>query len=366
MKTSTNRRGLTLTELLAVIAIIGLLMGLLLPAVQNVRESARRNSCSNNLKQVGGAVHNYMQANNGFPPALTGAGGLSFWAVILPYADQMLTASKFDYGGGYFPFDWILNAQCDADIAGKSYANRQNSIAMSGPAYMTCPSRRQPGGLNLAFRNNQTYGITPTRFGTATCDYALLKVDNTGTGTQLVQASNGQLVIPTSPRLYFRSAANMNNLTSPSVTWPAELSRARAAMQATDQQALRLAMSGNNLNLVCIDQNSMSDARYGNNAASPPVLVNGQPRGPRLHAWEPARRPQHDGHHRRKAPGIVGDQLQFGLRRLAVGRRLSAVRVCGSRLDGRPRPQFAAYIRCNVERKRLARFGLGGHRPRAR
>ena len=278
MKTSTNRRGLTLTELLAVIAIIGLLMGLLLPAVQNVRESARRNACSNNLKQVGGAVHNYMQANNGFPPALTGAGGLSFWAVILPYADQMPTADKFDYGAGYFPFNWILNAQCDADIAGKSYANRQNSIAMAGPAYMTCPSRRQPGGLNLAFRNNQTYGITPTRFGTATCDYALLKVDNTGTGTQLVQASNGQLVIPTSPRLYFRSAVSLNALTPPSVvTWPAELSRARAAMQATDQQALRLAMSGNNLNLVCIDQNSMSDARYGNNAASPPVLVNGQP-----------------------------------------------------------------------------------------
>ncbi|NBX30936.1 DUF1559 domain-containing protein [bacterium] len=69
----------------------------------------------------------------------------------------------------------------------------------------------------------------------------------------------------------------MNNLTSPSVTWPAELSRARAAMQATDQQALRFAMSGNNLNLVCLDQNSMSDARYGNNAVSPPVLVNGQP-----------------------------------------------------------------------------------------
>ena len=101
-KARARRFGFTLVELLVVIAIIGILIALLLPAVQAAREAARRSQCSNNLKQIALGVHNYMDTHKTFPPGVvdtdpvlnTGTGeaenrnGLAWSTLILPFIEQ--------------------------------------------------------------------------------------------------------------------------------------------------------------------------------------------------------------------------------------------------------------------------------------
>jgi prepilin-type N-terminal cleavage/methylation domain-containing protein len=100
-----TRRGFTLIELLVVIAIIGLLIAILLPAVQAAREAARMTQCRNNLKQIGLALHNYHDVNRTLPTADPGGGSdadssismASTFVALLPFMEQAANYQHYNF-----------------------------------------------------------------------------------------------------------------------------------------------------------------------------------------------------------------------------------------------------------------------------
>jgi prepilin-type N-terminal cleavage/methylation domain-containing protein len=100
LKNCAPRRGFTLVELLVVIAIIGVLVALLLPAIQAAREAARRAQCQNGIRQLGIATHNYHDSRNELPPARVEDGNLTYLALILDYMEQSQVRKLWDYKRG--------------------------------------------------------------------------------------------------------------------------------------------------------------------------------------------------------------------------------------------------------------------------
>lgn len=167
----SNRRseGFTLVELLVVIAIIGILVGLLLPAVQAAREAARRMQCSNNMKQLGLAIHNYHGTYNSIPALRNrddevyrddwNTQTISWRARILPYIEQGPLYEKVDFE---LPHWWH-----------KDQRPNENWDVVSPTVVTTfrCPSDPGNGAIVWVDRNNNRHAGHPTNSNYAATNY---------------------------------------------------------------------------------------------------------------------------------------------------------------------------------------------------
>lgn len=140
----SNRNAMTLVELLVAIVIIGVLVGLLLQAVQAVRESSRRTVCSNNIKEIGLATANYEQARRVLPPGAYSTWGITWWHALLPYLEANDVFSLYDPRYGYI-------------VSSTSPKVTNLQVIEARVPNMTCPSDTGPLAYSTTVRSKYNY-----------------------------------------------------------------------------------------------------------------------------------------------------------------------------------------------------------------
>ena len=129
------KRGFTLIELLVVIAIIAVLIALLLPAVQAAREAARRAQCTNNLKQIGLAMHNYVSSMTTLPPGKLGCCFGTWQMFMLPYLEQGALANAYNFNGNQ-AMETVIDSGRTLRYSGAANVTATSSRLSA----LTCPS----------------------------------------------------------------------------------------------------------------------------------------------------------------------------------------------------------------------------------
>jgi len=154
MRHRPGRTGFTLIELLVVIAIISVLIGLLLPAVQRVREAANRISCANNLKQIGLAMHNYHSVHETLPPNRAAEHGGTWCVHLLPDMEQDNLYRQWDMQ--------------------KSYSDQTELARRTPVKSYFCPSRRTSSSSPVSSLSGDLFGTGTnlTHYPGALADYA--------------------------------------------------------------------------------------------------------------------------------------------------------------------------------------------------
>jgi prepilin-type N-terminal cleavage/methylation domain-containing protein len=157
-----RRNGFTLVELLVVIAIIGVLIALLLPAVQAAREAARRMQCSNHLKQIGIAFHNFHDNRDGIVPISIARNHVSGYVLLFPYLEQnpMYEVMQTNLGGFKYNLDEYFWGQKGATTGQATRLTQEEITQLFSITAYRCPTRRAPSARDGIYTGTYNDGTT--------------------------------------------------------------------------------------------------------------------------------------------------------------------------------------------------------------